>query len=124
MVSLPKSFGFVGLGAMGYPMATQLRRKLPSSTPLSIFDLDKAVLQRFVQEYERFGEVHIAASSREVAERAVSLYTVFCRCLCSDWTQECIITIVPEGSHVRAVYLTPGTGLLATDTAGKLFIDR
>ena len=35
-----------------------------------------------------------------------------------------MITIVPEGVHVKEVYLTPKTGLLATDTSGKLFLDR
>ncbi|KAF8576264.1 3-hydroxyisobutyrate dehydrogenase [Ramaria rubella] len=106
MTSLPKSFGFVGLGAMGYPMAVQLRRKLPVSTSLCIFDLDSAALQRFVRATGGFGETQIAGSAKEVAERA-----------------ECIITIVPEGAHVKAVYLTPETGLLATDTSGKLFLD-
>jgi hypothetical protein len=33
-------------------------------------------------------------------------------------------TIVPEGSHVKAVYLTPETGVLAADVSGKLFIER
>jgi 3-hydroxyisobutyrate dehydrogenase len=69
---LPKSFGFVGLGAMGFPMAVQLRRKLPSSTPLAIYDLNKVALQQFVQATEGCGETHIALSARDVAVRAVS----------------------------------------------------
>ena len=31
--------------------------------------------------------------------------------------------MVPEGSHVRSVYLTPDTGVLAADVSGKLLID-
>lgn len=31
--------------------------------------------------------------------------------------------MVPEGSHVRAVYLTPDTGVLAANVDGKLLID-
>lgn len=31
--------------------------------------------------------------------------------------------MVPEGSHVKAVYLTEGTGILAADIGSKLFID-
>lgn len=31
--------------------------------------------------------------------------------------------MVPEGSHVRAVYLEPGTGVLATDLADKILVD-
>lgn len=38
-------------------------------------------------------------------------------------TQETVLSMVPEGSHVRSVYLTPGTGVLASDVSGKLLID-
>ena len=31
--------------------------------------------------------------------------------------------MVPEGSHVRAVYLTPETGVLASDIGSKILID-
>lgn len=31
--------------------------------------------------------------------------------------------MVPEGSHVRSVYLTPGTGVLAAELSGKIIID-
>lgn len=31
--------------------------------------------------------------------------------------------MVPEGSHVRSVYLTPETGVLASSVAGKLLVD-
>jgi 3-hydroxyisobutyrate dehydrogenase len=31
--------------------------------------------------------------------------------------------MVPEGSHVRAVYLTPETGVLASNISGKVLID-
>ncbi|OBT52696.1 hypothetical protein VE04_06017 [Pseudogymnoascus sp. 24MN13] len=34
-----------------------------------------------------------------------------------------ILTMVPEGSHVKAVYLTPRTGVLAADVSSKLLID-
>lgn len=37
--------------------------------------------------------------------------------------QDVVITMVPEGSHVRSVYLTPDTGVLATDLSNKLLID-
>ncbi|KAF8510202.1 3-hydroxyisobutyrate dehydrogenase [Hysterangium stoloniferum] len=106
MASLPKRFGFVGLGAMGHPMCLQLRRKLPNTTSLAVFDIDKGAIERFVRVAEEFGATYVATSAKEVAERA-----------------DCIITIVPEGAHVRAVYLTPDIGLLAADPAGKLFID-
>ncbi|KAG6917228.1 hypothetical protein DXG01_003342 [Tephrocybe rancida] len=105
--TVPKSFGWVGLGAMGYPMAIQLRRKIPTTSKLFIFDIDDVVLRRFVEETKGEGLVNVMQSAREVAEKS-----------------EFIISIVPEGPHVRAVYLDPRVGLLAApDTSGKLFVD-
>ncbi|KAJ7084362.1 NAD binding domain of 6-phosphogluconate dehydrogenase-domain-containing protein [Mycena belliarum] len=101
--AFPKRFGWVGLGAMGWPMATQLLEN--SSSNLVIFDVESSLLQRFVREAPT-GRVEIASSARQVAEEA-----------------DCIITIVPEGKHVKEVYLSDNTGLLATNTSGKLFID-
>ncbi|KAJ7132774.1 3-hydroxyisobutyrate dehydrogenase [Mycena crocata] len=100
---LPKRFGWVGLGAMGWPMATQLLKN--SSAVLIIFDVDASLLHRFVRESPD-DRVEIAPSARQVAEES-----------------ECVFTIVPEGYHVKQVYLTPETGLLAANTSGKVFID-
>lgn len=39
-------------------------------------------------------------------------------------TQDLILSMVPEGSHVRSVYLTPETGVLAAQDLGeKILID-
>ncbi|THV06224.1 hypothetical protein K435DRAFT_826045 [Dendrothele bispora CBS 962.96] len=117
---LPKRFGWVGLGQMGYPMVTNLRRKLPRDRTLVVYDLDRGACERFVKDWEMdrekeetgaevgtgVGELRIMGSAKEVTENS-----------------DCFISIVPEGSHVKAVYLTPETGALATNTAGKLFID-
>ncbi|KAF8070028.1 3-hydroxyisobutyrate dehydrogenase [Lyophyllum atratum] len=106
-LAIPKSFGWIGLGAMGYPMAVQLRRKMPATSELHIFDVNEAVLHQFVQEMGDYGPVDVALNAREAAEKS-----------------EFIVSIVPEGTHVRTVYLEPKVGLLAaTDTSGKLFID-
>lgn len=37
--------------------------------------------------------------------------------------QDVICTIVPEGSHVRSVFLTPEIGVLAADLSGKLIFE-
>ena len=37
--------------------------------------------------------------------------------------KEVILTMVPEGSHVRAVYLSRDTGILAADLSGKVLLD-
>ncbi|KAF9010713.1 NAD binding domain of 6-phosphogluconate dehydrogenase-domain-containing protein [Cyathus striatus] len=103
---LPLAFGFVGLGAMGFPMAANLRKKLPSGSKLLIYDVNQAVLHNFLHE-STGADVEIASCAKEVVDKT-----------------ECILTIVPEGSHVKDVYLTPETGLLSSSNlAGKLFID-
>ncbi|KAJ6475342.1 NAD binding domain of 6-phosphogluconate dehydrogenase-domain-containing protein [Mycena vitilis] len=101
--SPPERFGWVGLGAMGWPMACQLLKN--TSANLVIFDVDATLLSRFACQAPD-GRVQIASSARRVAEES-----------------DCIFTIVPEGKHVKEVYLTPETGLLAANTAGKVFID-
>ncbi|KIJ38393.1 hypothetical protein M422DRAFT_231325 [Sphaerobolus stellatus SS14] len=106
MSVLPGRFGFIGLGAMGFPMAVQLCRKLPSTTSVAVFDINKAAIENFVGKVDNPTRIYAAQDAKDVAEHA-----------------DCIITIVPEGSHVKVVYLTSETGLLAADTAGKLFID-
>ena len=39
------------------------------------------------------------------------------------FAQEVILSMVPEGAHVRSVYLTADTGVLASDVSGKLLVD-
>ncbi|GLB36954.1 putative NAD-binding of NADP-dependent 3-hydroxyisobutyrate dehydrogenase [Lyophyllum shimeji] len=106
-LTFPQSFGWVGLGAMGYPMAVQLRLKIPQTSKLCIYDVNEAVLHQFVKDMGDHGPIAIASNAREVAEQS-----------------EFIISIVPEGTHVRNVYLEPGVGLLAAeDMSGKIFVD-
>ncbi|KKA20218.1 hypothetical protein T310_5761 [Rasamsonia emersonii CBS 393.64] len=66
------TWGFIGLGNMGYPMAKNLRAKIPASDTLIIRDVNKDVMQRFVEETKTAGSVEIADNPREVAEKAVS----------------------------------------------------
>ncbi|KAJ7647357.1 3-hydroxyisobutyrate dehydrogenase [Roridomyces roridus] len=102
-MALPEHFGIGWIGAMGWPMANQLLKN--SSTNLVIFDVNQDVLDQFAREAPS-GRVEIAGNAKEVA--AKSKY---------------IFTIVPEGRHVKDVYLTSETGLLAGNTSGKVFID-
>jgi len=78
-LTLPMRFGWVGLGAMGYPMAAQLRRKLPRTSTLWVYDIDLESTARFLEEEARFAEndvqgaqVYIGRSSREISEESVS----------------------------------------------------
>lgn len=58
---------------MGYPMALNLRRKIPKSFTLVILELNKEVIQRFVEETKEMGKVIVAKTPREVAERSVNI---------------------------------------------------
>ncbi|KAK0612709.1 putative 3-hydroxyisobutyrate dehydrogenase [Lasiodiplodia hormozganensis] len=96
--SMDSPFGFIGLGAMGFPMASNIRRHLPASTPLYIFDLNTAACERFVREHAPLPVV-VAQSARAVAAHART-----------------IVSIVTAAPHVRAVYLDGESGVIA---AGK-----
>lgn len=91
---------------MGYPMATNLRAKIPSSDKLVIFDVNADATSKFTQENEG---VEVVESVREVAEQS-----------------ETIVTVLPEPSHVRNVMknmLKPPTLLKHGDSRERLFID-
>ncbi|KIW64081.1 3-hydroxyisobutyrate dehydrogenase [Phialophora macrospora] len=80
------SWGFIGLGAMGYPMAKNLRAKMPEGDTLTIFDLNAASLEQFTQEATP-SRVVVAKTPREVAEKSDN-----------------IISALPEPRHVKGVF--------------------
>ncbi|KAK4541819.1 hypothetical protein LTR36_007351 [Oleoguttula mirabilis] len=101
---LPKRVGWVGLGLMGYPMATNLLRKMQDAD-FYVYDVVQEFIDKFVADGR--GRVHACASSQEVADKS-----------------DLLLSMVPEGSHVRSVYLTPATGVLASaDLSRKILID-
>lgn len=79
--SLPTDFGWVGLGAMGFPMAEQLRRKIPRTCTLWVYDIDLAATEKFVKQELQYdtgrdrqgARVKIATSSREVVDKSVCI---------------------------------------------------
>ncbi|KLT39533.1 hypothetical protein CC85DRAFT_288450 [Cutaneotrichosporon oleaginosum] len=105
---MPASVGFVGLGAMGWHMARNLRQKLPSSSTLYINDVVKSVSERFAAEYGSLGPVVISQNAAEVAKHS-----------------DVILSIVPEGKHVAAVYATTEGGALSDPAVlkGKLVLE-
>ncbi|KAB2579267.1 putative 3-hydroxyisobutyrate dehydrogenase [Lasiodiplodia theobromae] len=101
-------WGFIGLGRMGYPMARNLRAKIPKEDSLVVHDVNTTATSNFAKEVGPQG-IHVAESVREVAEKA-----------------ETIITALPEPHHVRGVYanmLIPPTLLEQAGAQPRLFID-
>ncbi|RFU25124.1 hypothetical protein B7463_g11211, partial [Scytalidium lignicola] len=98
------ALGFIGLGAMGKPMARHLANKLPQGTRIHVFDVVQTVVDEFCAEFPE--RIIKGANAKEVAE-----------------SSDIIITMVPEGAHVRSVYLDPQSGICSTDISGKLLID-
>lgn len=96
--------GFIGLGAMGRPMVVHLANKLPTESRIYVFDVVEEVIDQLCAEYPQ--KLHKATSAKDVAQQA-----------------ETIITMVPEGAHVRSVYLDTEKGVCATDISNKLLID-
>ncbi len=88
---------FIGLGNMGGPMASNLIR---AGHQVTVFDLSADAVQTLVAE-----GASTAASVHEAAAGA-----------------ECVITMLPAGQHVEAVYLGD-EGLLAALPRGTLVID-
>ncbi|KAK5121533.1 hypothetical protein LTR85_005366 [Meristemomyces frigidus] len=101
------SYGFIGLGQMGYPMARNLRSKIAQSDTMCIHDVNPAVCEQFEKEV---GNVKVVQSVRDIAENS-----------------ETILTVLPQPHHVQNVFqqmLRPPT--LRTEAPIKqerLFID-
>ncbi|MGB5950625.1 MAG: 3-hydroxyisobutyrate dehydrogenase [Parvibaculum sp.] len=91
------AIGFIGLGNMGGPMARNL---VKAGHKLKVFDLSEKAVAGLVE-----------AGAEKAATAADAARDV-----------EIVVTMLPAGEHVRAVYL--GTdGLLAAARKGTLFID-
>ncbi|AFP31533.1 3-hydroxyisobutyrate dehydrogenase [Marinobacter sp. BSs20148] len=88
---------FIGLGNMGGPMASNL---LKAGHQVTVFDLSADAVSALKAE---------GAGSADTAHEAVK-------------GAECVITMLPAGQHVEAVYLG-AEGLLAVLPEGTLVID-
>lgn len=92
---------------MGFQMAGNIRKKMPSSSTLYIFDVVEAACQRFIDKFDTFGPIKICRSSKEVAERSKTL-----------------ITMLPVGDNAREVYLDPKDGIItASADADRLILE-
>ena len=63
------TYGFIGIGNMGFGMAQNIRAKVPKASKLVICDTNKARVYEFFATVK--WNLEAAASPREVAEKAV-----------------------------------------------------
>ncbi|KAL1887242.1 hypothetical protein Sste5346_010337 [Sporothrix stenoceras] len=103
-MATPIKLGFIGLGAMGFPMASNLIRNSAKGSQLFIYDVSEASLKRFSEKHP--GSTVICKSPAEVSKSTHILFTM-----------------LPEGSHVKSVYLDPVTGVLHDGMTAKILID-
>ncbi|EXJ96332.1 hypothetical protein A1O1_01458 [Capronia coronata CBS 617.96] len=97
--------GFVGLGAMGLPMAGHLATKLPGQIKLFVYDINQASVDQILTDHPE--RVVKCTSAKNVADKS-----------------SIILTMLPEGKHVRSVYMDGGADTIcASDVSGKLLID-
>ncbi|KAF1937129.1 hypothetical protein EJ02DRAFT_357566 [Clathrospora elynae] len=99
-----EKLGFIGLGAMGKPMLSHLARKLPPESRIWVYDVVEQMMDDICAEFP--DRVLRGKSAKDVAQKV-----------------DTIMTMVPEGSHVRSVYLDPDNGVCNTDISNKLLID-
>lgn len=67
------TYGFIGVGVMGWGMAMNIRQKLPRSSNLIVCEVSEARRDQFVAQAGTKGPVETAATPREVAAQAVSV---------------------------------------------------
>ncbi|CAK4033721.1 3-hydroxyisobutyrate dehydrogenase, mitochondrial [Lecanosticta acicola] len=104
MAELPRNVGWVGLGLMGFPMAKNLLKKMDAETQFYVYDVMQENVENLVREGE--GRIHACESSKEVADKS-----------------DIILSMVPEGSHVKAVYLDESDAVLQSPLGNKILID-
>lgn len=63
------TYGFIGLGIMGFGMAQNLRAKMPMDSTLVVCELVEIRREKFIAETD--GLVRVANSPREISEQCV-----------------------------------------------------
>lgn len=66
------TYGFIGLGNMGFGMARNVREKIPASSKLVVCELVTSQRDKFVQEAP--GDIETAETPKEVGERCVCMF--------------------------------------------------
>ena len=86
----------IGVGVMGYAMASNVRKKMSAQVTLYINDINPSACERFAEEFNHHGPVQIVHSAKEAATRA-----------------KVIVSIVPGAAEGRDVFLNSESGVIA-----------
>jgi 3-hydroxyisobutyrate dehydrogenase len=81
---------------MGYGMASNLRKKIPLSSTLFVYDVDRALCDKFKAEFSGHGPIETKESIKETVEYA-----------------QVLVSSLPSLEAVRDVYLDEASGVLA-----------
>lgn len=97
----PQKVGFIGLGNMGWPMASRL---IGAGFDVTVFDVNTQTEQKFTQNYQCFG-------ATSITQLGV--------------TSEVVITMLPDGKAVQRALLGNGSGdgLVNSMQSGMILID-
>ena len=88
-------------------MASNLRKKLPSSTTLYVFDVNQEPIQRLVKEFGGYGKIEAASSAKDLVSKVGT-----------------VLSSLPNGPIVRSVYLNSDNGVIAaTKNPDRLLIE-
>jgi 3-hydroxyisobutyrate dehydrogenase len=101
-----EKIGFIGLGKMGLPMARNLAKAFPKS-------------QFFVNDLNKRNVDDFLATSSQSSVYAESPALIGEKC-------DVIVTMLPESSHVKNVYLNPNSGIkkgLTKNSKSAILID-
>ncbi|KAL1874112.1 hypothetical protein Plec18167_006046 [Paecilomyces lecythidis] len=91
--------GFIGIGKMGFQMAGNIRKKMPATATLHIYDVNRATCDEFVQKFGAFGPIEIGKTSKDVAVHSKT-----------------VLSMVPMDAHARTVYLDKDNGVIGANT--------
>ena len=70
MTDIPyKSIGFIGLGAMGKPMVTNLANKLPKDVQIHVYDIVQSAIDELSEAHPT--TIKPATSAKDVAAKSV-----------------------------------------------------
>lgn len=85
-----------GLGAMGYGMASNIRKKMPQAQVSYIYDVNSLECRKFKEEFESYGKVQIVENAKAATEHSSG-----------------VISILPSAVVVRETFLDGITGVVS-----------